>query len=270
MKPVPKMWSMLIGGLLLLGSAGFAAAPKVGEIKAGQYDLVAVNHHTPLAFKKIEQYRDSLQKIELQIGGKERFRDLPTLGMKNPYTGYIVLGDQSQKFGVIIDIYGEEKRLYIDSDGDGSFAGEPMTLLLNEWYGIQIYTVIGPEPLELKVKYHSQKEARPIQISVSGFLNQPGVLIKEKPFLLVQVRTWFLANVSEDGYDKALAIVDRNNNGCYNDPEDQLFIDYDNNMSFNDNEAILLKKGVRIKSGKTNLTLQWGPYPDKLIVRGGK
>jgi hypothetical protein len=245
-----------------------AAAPKLGEIKPGKYDLVAVNHHTPVSFKKVDQFWDSLQKVELQVGGKEKFRDLPALGMKNPYTGYIVLGDQSQKFGVIVDIYGEEKRLYIDSDGDGSSAGEPMTLLLNEWYGIQIYFVTGPEPLELKVKYNSQKEARPIQISVQGLLIQPSVLVKEKPFLLIQVRTWFLACVSEDGYDKNLAIVDRNHNGCYNDPEDQLFIDYDNNMRFSNEEAVLLKKGVRLKSGKSNIILKWGPYPDTLILGG--
>jgi len=256
--------------LMAFTGVSFAASPVTGGIQPGKYPVYAVNHHTPEAFKKAADYWKSLQKVELELGRAYRFRDLPKLGMREPYVGYITLGDSGQQFGVIVDIYGEEKRLYIDTDGDGSFKNEPMTLLLNEWQGLQVYWVIGPEPLEVKVKYKALNKVCPIYINVSGFLNPQSLFVKEKPFLLVQVRTWFLAKVQEDGHEKYFAIVDRNHNGRYDDPDDQLFIDYDNNLYFSEKEAVARKKGVRFKTANGYMTADWGPYPEYLMLGGNK
>jgi len=256
--------------LMAFTGVSLAASPAIGEIQPGKYPTFAINHHTPESYKKVDDYVKSLQKVELELGRAYRFRDLPQLGMKDPYVGYITLGDSGQQFGVIVDIYGEEKRLYIDTDGDGSFKNEPMTLLLNEWQGLQVYYVIGPEPIKMNVKYRSLNRTCPVYINVSGFLNPKAVLVKGKPFLLVQVRTWFLAKVTEDGYEKFFAIVDRNHNGRYDDPEDQLFIDYDNNLFFAGKEAVARKKGVRFKTANGYMTADWGPYPDNLVLGGVK
>ena len=188
--------------------------------------------------------------------------NLPELGMKRPYTGVIELGDKPQQFGVIVDVRAEEKRLYIDTDGDGSFANENWIELLNEWYGLETYWVIGPEPIQLKVGYNSIHSGnRTIEISVYGFLNRPGALIEEKPYLMVAVRTWFLGELIEDGAVKLAAVTDRNNNGIYNEPEDAIFIDYNDDGLFDDTELILRKKSNKIKSGKAKLSLDWGIYP---------
>lgn len=256
--------------LVLIFTAVAWAKLALGEVKPGSYQLTAITNHTPALFKKDKDYWKSFQKVSLQIGNQQQFRDLPKLGLKKPFTGFIELGDKPEKFGVLVDIVGEEKRLYIDTDGDGSFAGELWVPLLNEWLGIQNYWVLSPEPVNLKIGYNSKPgKSYPLQISVEGVLSIPGAFSKEKPYLLVEVRTWFLAKVTEDNAEKYLAIVDRNNNGKFNDPDDAIVIDYNNDGFFSREEMVLHKKGVTLKSGQQRLNFDWDAYPDNLAI-GGK
>jgi hypothetical protein len=104
---------------------------------------------------------------------------------------------------------------------------------------------------------------------VGGLLNKPGPFFKEKPFLEVTVRTWFLVRLSEDGAEKLAAIVDRNNNGRFNDPEDAFYLDANDDGYFSDNEMKIREKGVTIKSGEDKLAIDWDVYPDKMRI-GGK
>ena len=245
-----------------------AANYNLGEIEVGKYSLIAVNNHLPSLYKKADQYWKSLQRVELEIGHFDQFRDVPKLGLKNPYTGKIKLGDkQGQSFGVIVDVVGEEKRLYIDTDGDGSFAGEKWVPLLNEWYGNQNYWIIAPEPIQVMVSYQSKpKQKFPIEISVNGVLIDSGSNQKVKPFLLVEDRTWFLAKVNEDGVAKMMAIIDHNHNGCFNDPDDWFLIDYNDDSFFTVDEAQSRKRGVIIKSKTEKLKIDWDAYPDTLTI----
>lgn len=259
---------LLCIGLLGLAGITWADKPAAEEIQPGVYPLIPITNHTPGVFKDSKEYTDSLQKVELEIGKQDQFRDLPKLGMKNPYTGTIKLGDG--KYGVIVDIVGEEKRLYIDRKGDGSFANETWTPLLNQWYGLQIYWVIGPEPVTLQAKFNTPSQVHPIEIEVQGLLNKPGTLVQDKPFLLVKVRTWFMAKIQVDGMERLVAIADRNNNGRFNDPEDQIFVDYNDDGNFDKEEMMSKKNGVSIKSGTQKLPVDWTVYPDKLVIGGGK
>ena len=259
----------LLAGILLWSGIAMAAKADLRVIEPGEYHLEPINNHLPYAFKDPDDYRESLQKVGLELGNQGRFRDLPELGMKHPYTGVIQLGDEPRQFGIIVDVKAEEKRLYIDTDGDGSFAGEPWIELLNEWYGLETYWVIGPQPIQLQVGYASEpSHTQTVEISVSGFLNRPGALIEEKPYLMVAVRTWFLAELIEDGAVKLAAVVDRNNNGRYNDPEDALFIDYNDDGLFDEEELIIREKKVKIKSGKSKLRVDWGICPQTLVIGG--
>lgn len=264
-----RRYIWLLVGVLFLSGIVLASNAELGEIKPGEYNLKPITNHLPYAFSDPDDYRESLQKVELELGNQDRFRDLPELGMKHPYTGVIVLGDKPQQFGVIVDVRAEEKRLYIDTNGDGSFAGEPWILLLNEWYGLERYWVIGPEPIRLQVNYNSDpSRSQTIEISVSGFLTRSGALFEEKPYLTVAVRTWFLAEMIEDGAVKLAAVVDCNNNGKYNDPEDAIFIDYNDDGLFSDDEVVPRKKGIKINSGKAKLRVDWGICPQKLVIGG--
>lgn len=266
---ITRRYIWLLVGALLFSGIALAVNPELGAIKPGEYNLKPITNHLPYAFKDPDDYRESLQKVELELGNQERFRNLPELGMKAPYTGVIELGDKPQEFGVIVDVRAEEKRLYIDTDGDGSFADEPWIVLLNEWYGLETYWVIGPEPIRLQVSFNSDPaRSQVIEISVSGFLNRPGALIEEKPYLMVAVRTWFLAELIEDGAVKLAAVIDCNNNGKYNDPEDVMFIDYNDDGLFSDEEVISRKKGIKIKSGKLKLRVDWGICPQKIVIGG--
>lgn len=251
--------------IFLFSSSVWAVNPNLGEIKTGKYALIAVNNHMPSLYKKVSQYWKSLQRVELEIGHADQFKDLPKLGLRNPYTGKIKLGDDS--FGVIVDIVGEEKRLYIDTNGDGSFAGEKWVPLLNEWYGNQNYWIIAPEPIQVMVSFKSKPERKfPIEISVSGALIDSGSSQKVKPFLLVEDRTWFLAKVNEDGAEKMMAIIDHNHNGCFNDPDDLFLIDNNDDSFFTMDEAQNRKKDVIINSKNKKLKIDWDAYPDALTI----
>jgi len=263
----PYHWLILLGGLVLVSGMTWAAQSDLGELRAGEYSLMAINNHRPEVFKDSKDYWKSLQNIELKLGGQETFKNLPDLKMKKPYIGEIVLGEPAQKFGIIIDIAGDEKRLYVDSDGDGSFTGESWYPLLNQWQGLQIYWVEGPEPIKLKVKYGANR--CPIQLDVAGVVNKPGPFYNEKPYLKVVVRTWFLAKLPQNVGEKLVAVVDRNNNGRYNDPEDQLFIDHNDNGYFEDREMISRKKGLLLQDGKRKLKVDWDIYPEKLSLKEG-
>jgi hypothetical protein len=257
----------LCGCLLLLTGFSWSRLPRLGQIEVAKYPMASIANHTPWGFKNAKKYWESMQQIKLEVGNLKQFTNLPDLGMKNPYTGYIVLGDTNQKFGVIVDIFGEEKRLYIDTDGDGSFAREKYTVLLNKWYGAQLYWVMAPEPIRLNVRYRSWlDQTNPVEINVLGYIFKPGLLGKQQPFILVEVRTWFLAKLKEDGVEKLVAVVDQNQNGRYDDPQDFLFIDYNNDGFFSANEGVRRKSGVKLKGAKQKLLFGWNSYPDVLKV----
>lgn len=270
MKRSLLVWVLVLGGLLLFTCLTWAAKLRTGEIKPGEYPTVAITNHLPETFRKTKEYWDSQQLVELTVGGQNKFKDLPELGMKQPYTGFIQLGDMPKKFGVIVDIVGNEKRLYIDRDGDNSFANENWYPLLNEWYGLELYSVWSPEPMTLKVPYNSQvNQDFPIEIQVTGVLFKPGPFYKGKPNLRILVRTWFFVKLMEGEFQKLAAIVDRNNNGCYNDPEDAIYVDVNDDSFFSDDEmAIRTKSGITITSGKEKRPVIWEAYPDKIMVGG--
>ena len=244
--------------------------PKLEGVKPGVYPLYPIDHHTPGAFKNSDEYWKSLQEVKLEIGKQDAYRDLPKLGLKQPFTGKIILGDQPQEFAVIVDIFGEEKRLYVDTNGDGSFANEPYTVLLNEWQGLQAYWVLGPEPLKLQVTYSADKALTfPITLEVTGILNKPGAIYKERPYLRVAISTWFLARLGAGNNETLVAVVDRDNNGRFNDPVDQLFVDTNADGFFSKEEVIKLNRGISLRGDQGRLAVTWKVYPDKLVI-GGK
>lgn len=263
------VWSLVLGGIWLFFGLALAAKTAVGEILPGEYPAVAITNHLP-EFRDGKKYWNSRQKVELTIGGQKSFKDLPELAMKQPYTGYIELGDKPQKFGVIVDIVGNEKRMYIDTNGDNSFANEKWYPLLNEWYGLEIYWARCPEPVTVQVPFNIQLEkVFPIEIKVEGWLFKPGPFLKGKPCLYITVRTWFLVKLIENGHEKLAAVVDWSNNGRYDDPEDIFIIDSNDDSFFDETEMILrTQKGVTIKCGKENRPVVWEAYPDKVMIGG--
>ena len=260
---------LIVTGIWLGAGIGSAANLPGDNLVSGSYPLIAVTNHTPTHYKNGQAYWDALQEVKLTVGGQEQFRDLPPLGMKSPFTGMIVMGDQPQKFGVIADINGGEKRLYVDTDGDGSFANAPWFPLLDEWQGLQIYWVESPDPITLQVNYQAHRDgSRPIQIMVSGLLNRPGPLAKDQPYLRIEVRTWFFAKLEETGGTGLAAVVDRNHNGRYDDSGDELYIDRNNDGYFETDEAISRKQGIELRSGNRRLPVNWEAYPERLVIGG--
>ena len=81
------------GFWLLIGVFFFVsptwAAKSLGEIRPGQYSIIPVANHLPGAYQNIKSYWNSLQKVELETGNQEQFKDLPDLKMKKPFIGIL-------------------------------------------------------------------------------------------------------------------------------------------------------------------------------------
>ena len=143
--------------------------------------------------------------------------------------------------------------------------------MLDEWRGLETYWLWAPEPITLQVGYNSrQNQVYPIEISIVGMVNKPGLFYKEKPYLLVEVRTWFLTKINDGGGEKLLAITDINNKGQFNDPKDLMFIDYNDDGYFSSDEAVLRHEGIKIKSGKRKFSFNWEAYPERLTIDEAK
>ncbi len=62
----------------------------------GRYPLIPKNNNLTDASSNPKDYWDSMQKVELEIGNQEQFKDLPDLKTKNPFAETIILGVNPQ------------------------------------------------------------------------------------------------------------------------------------------------------------------------------
>ena len=73
-------------------------------------------------------------------------------------------------------------------------------------------------------------------------------------------------------------MVDTNDNGFYNDPEDMVFMDLNHDLNFGPDESKALKKGVTFKLKKSSLQTGFSISPGKnnfggetvMVVKGSQ
>jgi hypothetical protein len=184
------------------------------------------------------------------------------------YYGVITLGSPVQSHGILVDFEGKNKVFWVDSDADGDFSQEKIYQIFksDRYPGLNVY--YSPEPVMFQVAFSLAGEDFKIPLQY----NMPFLLISrvghgDKFFL--NARTWLTGSVEASGEEIRVALVDTNDNGNYNDPDDLLFVDQNYDLNFSAKEARKLKdiKTIQLKSkARYQLDLQF--LPQKIILTG--
>lgn len=185
------------------------------------------------------------------------------------YYGNIKLGSPASEYGILIDLEGKDKNLWVDADADGNFNEEsPYQLFKSDRYiGVNVF--YSPLPLVFNVKYDFEDHIYQVKLN----FDLPYLAVAQsgfKDFLYLRSRTWFTGIIESSVASLQFALVDANDNGFYNDPEDLIFFDVDYDLNFNGKEEKSIKnqKSINLKAG-VNFKIDYQSCPEKLILIKG-
>lgn len=184
------------------------------------------------------------------------------------FYGEVNLGYPPKTYGILIDFEGAEKALWPDQNGDRDYASETMYPLFksDRYTGGNIY--FSPTPLTFQVDYLFNGECYSVPIQ----MELPYLIIFRAgfgDFLNLQTRTWFIGTFEGPKGEQQVAIVDANDNGIYNDPEDMIFIDKNFDLAFSTEEGKKLKSFRSLPMQDGNYSVNFGMCPMKLILKKG-
>jgi hypothetical protein len=166
----------------------------------------------------------------------------------------------------LIDFEASNKALWVDSQANKDYQNKPVYEIFksDRFPGANIY--YSPNPLEFEVKYQFSGHAYQTRLDFdltylivarAGF----------EDYFRLSNRTWFIGSIQTGGDEQTIAVVDTNDNGVYQDPEDLLFIDSDFDMQFSAQEGNPLKKLKTIKlKSKERFKPDFSSLPEKLIL----
>lgn len=232
--------------------------------------LQPVQKNTP-SFKRTSDYELGVQyPIRLvKIHNDLQIVQPPDIKANVLYYGVVKLGVPAVEYGVLIDLEGKDKNLWVDADADGDFTKEsPYQLFKSDRYtGVNVY--YSPLPLVFNVKYDFADHIYQTQLS----FDLPYLAIAQtgfKDYFYLRARTWFTGIIETEGASLQFAIVDTNDNGFYNDSDDLIFFDTDYDLNYSEKEAKQIKtqKTISLKAGK-NFKIDYQYCPEKLILTKG-
>lgn len=185
------------------------------------------------------------------------------------YFGQVKLGGPSTEYGILMDLEGKEKLLWVDSDADGDYAEETPYQIFKSDRTPGYHFFYTPVPLVFQVKFQLKDTTYQIPLQ----FDLPYLLTKQSGFedlFYLKSRTWFIGVWEDKGEELQLALVDANDNGNYNDPEDLIFQDLNYNLHFSVNEGKFLKitRAIKTELG-SQLKTDFQFCPEKLILIKG-
>lgn len=234
--------------------------------------LQPVHKDTP-SFKRSKENQDGKEyKIKMvKIRDNQSIKQPPQTEANVMYFTNVKLGIPETEYGVLIDFEGKDKKLWVDSDADGDYAEETSYAIFksDRYPGINVY--YSPTPLTFQVKFNSFDFAGSSYTSPMQF-DLPYLVVAQFGFydlFKLETRTWFTGVFSEGNDEIQLALVDTNDNGIYNDPDDLCFVDQDYDLSFNikESKTIAKMKSFKTKS-KNKYSLDFTTLPEKLLIKG--
>ena len=250
------------GGLVVLLLAFTVTAGNTPEAFA----LHPVDKEGPF---RLENQTEAGQGCELRmtrIKGNAKIEKPPAIDANVLYYAEAVLGNPAKVYGLLVDLEGEKKQIWVDADGDRDFAEESSYEIFksDRYPGLNVY--YSPMPLRFNLRYQLAEEEYTIPVS----FDLPLLVVARagyQDFLLLQTRTWLAGNLDLEGEEIPIAIVDTNFNGCFNDPEDLIFFDTDYDLNFAASESMTIKKAakVQIKRG-LKVELDYTAVPQKIII----
>ncbi|HEX3044864.1 MAG TPA: hypothetical protein VHY08_08910 [Bacillota bacterium] len=253
--------------MLLLFILGFTMITYAEE-PSQEIILQPVNKDTP-EFSRSKETEQGL-KYDLRmvkIENNEQIKKPPVTDAKILYYGKVKLGNPALEYGILVDFEGAQKILWVDADADLDYSEEtPLEIFKSDRYpGVNVY--YSPAPLTFQIMYRFD-------------INEYRVpLLFDLPYLVVarigstdifylKTRTWFSGTLSDNGEDLNIAVVDTNDNGIYNDPEDLIFVDHDFDLKYSPKEGTPIKKMKKIKlKSKKRFEFDYQYCPQKLLLK---
>jgi hypothetical protein len=182
------------------------------------------------------------------------------------YYAEAVLGKPQKIYGLLVDLEGEKKQIWVDADGDRDFAEETgYEIFKSDRYpGLNVY--YSPMPLRFNLTYLIGDEEYRIPV---GF-DLPFLLVARAGYhdlLLLRTRTWLAGYLYLESEEIPIALVDMDFNGCFNDPQDLFLMDTDYDLNFSAAEAVAIKKAAKLRIKRSrNVEIGFETVPQKLTV----
>lgn len=231
--------------------------------------LQPVHKDTPFLKRPKDQEPGTHYSIKMiKLKDNPLVKAAPAIDAAVLHYGEVKLGYPAKTYGILIDFEGQDKVLWPDSDADLDYSKETSFSIFksDRYTGGNIY--YSPTPLTFLVTYvfHGKDYPIPIQMDL------PYLIIFRagfEDFFNLQTRTWFIGTVETKKGEQQIAVVDANNNGIYNDPDDMVFVDKDFDLNFTPNEGRKIKgfDSIRLKDG--DYKVDFSMCPVKLVLSKG-
>ncbi len=230
--------------------------------------LKAIHKETPAFNRSKEQELGALCKVKMvRISDNPLIKTPPQPDLKVLFYGEFPLGNPAVNHGFLIDFEGKEKLFWVDSDANQEYATEASYAIFksDRYPGLNIYC--SPTPVIIQASYtiddHQFRTELQFEMPYLYVLRN---WLQDRFYLMT--RTWFMGVLPVGDEELTLALVDSNDNGNYNDPDDLLFIDSNYDLNFNSKEGKPLRsmKQLKVKSGD-KYELDFHCCPEKLILK---
>lgn len=234
---------------------------------ANEILLQAVHKDTPSVERKKDRAYGPETSIKMvKLGESPNIKGVPPLKATVLHYGEVKLGFPQHTYGILIDFESQEKTVWPDSNGDKDYSTETSYDIFksDRYTGGNIY--YSPTPITFKINYviNGQDFSRDIQMDLPYlFIARAG----SGDCFSLMTRTWFIGTFESKKGEEQIAVVDANDNGVYNDPDDMIFLDRNFDMVFSRNEGKKIKSfnELQLKDGK--FKVDFSMCPVKLLLK---
>lgn len=231
-----------------------------------EFPLHPVDKDRPFSIEVEEEVGQSCDLRMTRIKGNTKIEKPPLIDANVLYYAEVKLGNPVKTYGLLIDLEGERKHIWVDADGDRDFAEETSYELFksDRYPGLNVY--FSPMPLRFDLVYLLAEEEYTIPVC----FDLPLLVVARagyRDFLLLKTRTWLAGNLYIEEEEIPIALVDTDFNGCFNDPQDLMFFDTDYDLNFSTSEAMELKKATKPRLKRSwKVKLDFEAVPEKITV----
>ena len=263
------IWKKISLWFWILCMTSISILPVVAEESQDTIALQPVYTDTPYVERAKEREYGSAYPIRMvKVQNETAIKNPPQSAAAILYYAQVQLGPEPSQFGILCDLQGDTKQLWVDRNGDGDFSTDkPYEIYKSDKYpGFNIY--YAPVPLEFEVpfRYADHSYTVPLRLDMAYLvIAQNGFA----DYLYLRNRTWFTGVISTQD-DLRVALVDANDDVIYNGPSDRIFLDTDYDLNFRDKEGKALKnlKSFKLKS-QPRYKLDYTNCPESLILKKG-
>ncbi|NLW55907.1 MAG: hypothetical protein GX050_04710 [Firmicutes bacterium] len=231
-----------------------------------EFPLQPVDRDRPFSLKVEEEIGQRCELRMTRIRGNSKIEKPPLVEANVLYYAEAVFGNPPKTYGLLVDLEGERRQIWVDADGDRDFAEETSYEIFksDRYPGLNVY--YSPMPLRFVVTCHLATE----EYSIPVYFDLPFLIVARAgyhDYLLLKTRTWLAGNLTLEGEEIPIALVDMDFNGCFNDPQDLFFMDTDYDLNFASSEAVEIRNisKLRFKRGSYQ-AISFSSVPKALTV----